>query len=265
MVSGPLFLASVSLMMSTPATPVTPDGGADVARPAPDWPTAVASAERYARRRDGSVSFALIDDQGRLYGYDSARSYDSASVVKAMLLVAYLSQSSVRDRSLGASDRALLEPMIERSDNATATRVYSQVGSAGLDDVARRAGMLYFAAQPSWGSAQIAAADQARLLASFDQLVPARHRAYALDLLEHVIGAQRWGIPEAAPSDARVFLKGGWRPEGDGWIVHQVARVERGGKRVALAVLTGRDASEAYGHETIRGVARRALRPLGGP
>jgi hypothetical protein len=44
--------------------------------------------------------------------------------------------------------------------------------------------------------------------------------------------------------------------------VHQVALVERGDRRVALAVLTDSDRTEAYGHETIRGVARRALRPL---
>src|SRR4051812_1425176 len=213
-------------MMSTPPAAVTP-GGADAALPAPDWPTAVASAERYARRRYGSVSFALIDDQGRLYGYDSARVYDSASVVKAMLLVAYLSRPSVSNRALGAGDRALLDPMIERSDNAAASKVFSLVGAAGLEDVAARAGMVYFATSPSWGSTQIAAADQARFLARIDELVPERHRAYALDLLAHVIAAQRWGIPEAVPSGSRVFFKGGWRPEKDGWIVHQVALVER--------------------------------------
>ena len=264
MVSGPLFLASVSLMMAAPPPAVTP-GGSTAAAPAPDWRGAVASAERYARRRDGSVSFALIDDRGRLYGYDSARSYDAASVIKAMLLVAYLSQPSVRDRALGTSDRALLEPMIERSDNDAATRVRSIVGDSGLEDVAHRAGMLYFAPRPHWGSAQIAAADQARFLARIDRLVPARHRAYALDLLAHVVAPQRWGIPEAVPRDVHVWFKGGWRPEPDGWVVHQVALVQRGGRRVALAVLTDRDVDEAYGHETIRGVARRAMRPLLGP
>jgi beta-lactamase class A len=245
-------------MMSTPAP-----AGSAVAQA--DWQGAVASAERYAKQRDGSVSFALIDDTGKLYGYDSARSYDSASVVKAMLLVAYLSRSAVRDRALGSSDRALLDPMIESSDNNAATRVYSVVGAAGLDDVAARAGMVYFAASPSWGSTQIAAADQARLLARLDELLPERHRRYALGLLAHVIDSQRWGIPEAVPDGGRVWFKGGWRPESDGWVVHQVALVERGGRRVALAVLTNRDSSEAYGHETIRGVARRAMRPLRGP
>jgi hypothetical protein len=260
-ISGPLFLASVSLMMSTPAGAVDP-AAVDVARPTPDWPTAVASAARYAQRREGSVSFAVVDDSGRLYGYDAARSYDSASVVKAMLLVAYLSRPTVRDRSLGASDHALLDPMIERSDNASATRVYSLVGTVGLEDVAARAGMVYFATRPSWGSTQNAAADQARFLARMPELVPERHRAYALALLAHVIGSQRWGIPETVPRDARVFFKGGWRPEEDGWVVHQVALVQRGGHSAALAVLTDRDGSEEYGHETIRGVARRAMRPL---
>jgi hypothetical protein len=52
----------------------------------------------------------------------------------------------------------------------------------------------------------------------------------------------------------RVFFKGGWRTD----IAHQVAMLERGGGRVALAVLT-RSPSLAYGEASIAGVAARVL------
>ncbi len=59
---------------------------------APAFPprSAVAQARRYLAHRGGSVSFALIDSRGRLYGYAPRRRYVSASVTKAMMLVAYL-------------------------------------------------------------------------------------------------------------------------------------------------------------------------------
>jgi hypothetical protein len=62
-----------------------------------------------------------------------------------------------------------------------------------------------------------------------------------------------------------VFFKGGWRPENGGWIIHQVALVERGKRRASLAVLTDGDRTDGYGHETIRGIAKRVLRPLARP
>jgi hypothetical protein len=63
----------------------------------------------------------------------------SASVLKAMLLVAYLDLPSVRARVLGSGDRALLAPMIRRSDNAAAGRVLGIVGAGRLSALARRA------------------------------------------------------------------------------------------------------------------------------
>jgi hypothetical protein len=54
----------------------------------------------------------------------------SASVVKALFLVAYLDDPRVRSRPLRAADHRLIDPMIRRSDNAAATRVLAYVGAA---------------------------------------------------------------------------------------------------------------------------------------
>ena len=75
--------------------PHRPPAAAAVARPAaaperfPARPR-VAAARRYLAKRAGVDSFALIDSRGRVYGYAPRRAYVSASVTKAMLLVAYL-------------------------------------------------------------------------------------------------------------------------------------------------------------------------------
>jgi Beta-lactamase enzyme family len=264
-IQGPLFLASVSLLMSTQVSTPPDRPAAAAAERQAEWRGAFGAGERWAGTRRGRVSFALVDDQGKLHSHDGDEPYRSASVVKAMLLVAYLNREEVRNEPLDAESRALLVPMIETSDNNAASRVHDIVGNPGLAQVARWAGMTSFASAPGWGNAQITAEDQARFFARVDGLVPDVHRRFARSLLSSVVPGQRWGVPAALPSWVRVYFKGGWRPEEGGWIVHQAALGERAGRRVALAVLTDRDSSEAYGHQTIEGVARRVLRPLARP
>ena len=103
------------------------------------------------------------------------------------------------------------------------------------------------------------AADQVRLFIAVDRLVPRRHRGYARMLLSRVVPEQRWGIPRAARPDWRVLFKGGWRPEAGGHLVHQAARLERGRRRLAIAVLTRGNPSHRYGTETVRGVTARLI------
>ena len=45
------------------------------------WDKRVRQAKRYARKRAGSVSFAVISETGRLRGYRRGPQYSSASVV----------------------------------------------------------------------------------------------------------------------------------------------------------------------------------------
>jgi hypothetical protein len=122
--------------------------------------------------------------------------------------------------------------------------------------LAQAAEMKRFAV-PSLFDSQITAADQARFFGRIDRLVPAAHRRYARRLLSSVVAWQRWGIPAVADfKHVRTFFKGGWRPG----LVHQVALLERDGRRAALAVLASGVPSQAYGEATIEGVAARVLR-----
>ncbi len=227
------------------------------------WAPDVAAARAFAAERRGSVSFALRTP-GRAYGHRATRSARSASVVKAMLMVAYLNRRDVRSRPLRASERALLAPMIRRSDNPAANRAYALVGTPGLERVARAARMRAFrSGGPFWGSSRITAADQARFFLRVDTRIAVRHRAYGMGLLRSIVPSQRWGIGKARPAGWALYFKGGWG-SGTGEVDHQVALLTRGGERVSVAILTTDNPDMAYGNATLRGVAARLLRGLGG-
>jgi Beta-lactamase enzyme family len=224
------------------------------------WPERVRAATRFLRGRGGSASFAVIDERGRIHGYRRAVQYSSASLVKAMLLVAYLRRGEVRHRRLRGSERSLLGPMIRISDNDAATAIYGRVGASGLTRLARRTGMRRFVPNLVWGGTQVTARDQARFFFRIRGLVPKRHRSYALGLLRRVVPAQRWGIPRAKPAGWRLHFKGGWVPDDDGWRVHQAGLLRQGHRKLAIAVLTRGSPSLGYGADTIAGVTARLLR-----
>jgi hypothetical protein len=143
-------------------------------------------------------------------GPGPARIYPSASVVKAMLLVATL--RSAGRRPLTVQKRRLLDPMVRRSRNRAARTVYARVGRAGLEAVGRSAGMRRLDASRSLFDTGVTAADKARFFLRIDRLVPARHRAYERALLDRVVARQSWGIPRALrPRGFEVRFKGGWR------------------------------------------------------
>lgn len=206
----------------------------------------------------------MIDAAGRLHEHRGVRTAPAASVFKAMLLATYLRDRDVRDRRLRRSDRELLGPMIRRSDNETATRVRDIVGRRAIVRLARRAGMRRFRYDRVWGLSRVNAVEQARFFRRYERYVPARHEGYARRLLSTIVASQRWGVGRVKPDGWELFFKGGWG-SGSGRVDHQVAWLERGPHRVALAILTEFNPSHAYGKRTLKGVAGRLLRDLPSP
>jgi hypothetical protein len=243
---------SAGALGAPPASPEAP----------PDWRPDVAAARQYLDHRGARVSFAVRTERG-LWGHHRLRVVPAASVLKGMLMVAYLNRREVRDRRLRQRDLRLLRPMIRRSDNVTASLIRNMVGNHGLRRLARRVGMRRFTpvAHP-WGSSLVNAADQTRFFLHLDRYVARRHRPRALRLLSSIVPAQRWGVARVAPRGWDLYFKGGWG-SGTGAVDHQVALLRRGRVRVAIAVMTTRNGSHAYGKATLRGVFRRLLRGLG--
>jgi beta-lactamase class A len=223
----------------------------------PEWAERVEDARQFAASRRGDVGFAVVDEHGELHGHNAAGHFESASVVKVMLMVAYLREA--RNRGLDDHDRNLLAPMIKRSANAPASEIFLQVGAGALHKLARDAGMKGFTTGPTWGASHIAPGSQARFFHEIERYIPKRHVDYALHLMANVVSRQRWGIPPAVPQGWRIHFKGGWAPEAAGWKINQVALLTNGDRRLSVAVLTRGNPSKGYGHATIRGVAERLL------
>jgi D-alanyl-D-alanine dipeptidase len=218
----------------------------------------VRAVKTFVSRRATS-SFALIDSRGRLHGYQARRRYASGSIVKVMLLVAYLRR--LEGRMPPPADQELLHTMIVLSGNKVASIMQRKVGTAALWEVARDAGMRDFSISGSWGSSLISAADQARFFRRFDRMIPAGTRDYARDLMSSIDTRQRWGFPRPALDlGFEAFFKIGWRGTTAGRLVHAVGMFERDGERVSLAVLTDGNPSHDFGTDTIRGAAERAFR-----
>jgi len=222
---------------------------------------AIARAARYLGSRAGRTAFAVVDSEGRESGVHEDWTFVSASVVKAMLLVAYLRRLHDRGQhTVDSYSNSFLYPMIHVSDNSAATQTWSIVGDSGLYAVAHAAGMQDFSIVGIWANAQISAYDQAKFFFEMDSLIPREFVGYARNLLSTIAGYESWGIPAIArPKGYQVFFKGGWRGTGLGQLVHQIGRLEGHKRTFSIAVMTDGDPSMGYGIDTIQGITAALL------
>ena len=198
----------------------------------------VDDARQIAAAAPGAVSFAVIGADGRVHGYREHATYYSASIVKAMLLAAETRRLHAAGAPLDDATESALRAMITVSDNDAASAIFDRVGPEGLDSVAERAGMTDFSVDYAWGFSRVSAADMALFFHGLDRAFPAEHRKFAKGLLGSIVEDQAWGLPDAVPAGWSVRFKGGWRPDDTGQLTHQAAELKRGGRELAIAVLT---------------------------
>jgi hypothetical protein len=224
-------------------------------------PAAVARAERYLSGRAGRTAMAVVDSEGRLSGVHLHWTFVTGSVVKAMLLVAYLRRlHDMGQHTVDSNSNSFLYPMINVSDNSAATKCWSIVGDGSLYALAHAAGMTDFSISGIWANAQLSAADQAKFFFEMDSLIPREFVGYARFLLSTIAGYESWGIPAIArPLGYQVFFKGGWRGTSLGQLVHQIGRLEGHHHTFSLAVMTDGDPDMNYGIDTIQGVTGALL------
>jgi hypothetical protein len=147
-------VSALPLLLAAPAVAGAPAGrrpGTVAARP-------------YAAHRPVHLAFA-VQTERRAWSWHGDAVFQSAGVLKAMLLVAYLREPYVRAR----------------------------IGNGALVRLARAAGMKRFRRAAVWGMSQIDARDQARFFLRIDRMMPRGHRAYGMRLLASVVPSQRWG------------------------------------------------------------------------
>lgn len=222
------------------------------------------------RRGETPVVAVRVDDPSLGIGcwLNSRRHFDSASVVKTIILAALLRKARAEHRWLSRSERALAWRMITESDNGAATALWNDAGMHRLHRFLHLAGMGETKLSPAWGLTRITAHDETILLQHLllpNPVLTTKARRYELWLMAHVTRSQRWGVPAGAPDSFTVHVKNGWAPlptAGSPWWVNSIGCFTRPGKDYTVVVLTEGNADAATGIRTIEDVAFRINRDL---
>jgi len=262
--------ASTGIAASSASPPASPDADGPTPTPSadaqgsaatlrvlpplpPGFPSAraAAAALAWAKGRSGNVAVAVVDSNGEdVRGLRVHRTFQAASLAKAILLVASLRADPTPD----AATKATLMQMIEESDNGCAYTVFNTVGAKGMRAVARASGMRDYEQGDGWVDTRVSAADEARFFYHLEGLVPAAGRRLARRLLSGITPIQRWGIPAAAGIEGwDVYFKGGWLGM-DNKLMVQAAWLKKGKRRWALAVMSDDNPTRSYGWDTQKGV-----------
>jgi hypothetical protein len=218
--------------------------------------------------RSGHIALSIQDavTGAQCSDNQSARSH-SASVVKATILAALLYWRQQTHTSLTSTEQAEATSMIELSDNDAATYLWNDVGHARLGQFVAAAAMTQTQLDTgaAWGLSEITAHDELalmRLLTEPNQVLATSARQYELNLMNHVVSYERWGVPDGAPSGLTVYVKNGWLNDPVEWVINSIGAVEGHGRDYKMAILTYDNPSEAYGIDTVERIAEAVNRDL---
>jgi hypothetical protein len=230
--------------------------------------TVSADIQHVLRGRRGRHSVSVYD---RVTGVDCALSgsshFDSASVVKAIILAALLRWHQESNRPLTATEQHEATLMITESDNDAATYLWNEVGIGRLQHFLNLAKMHETGLGPDgyWGLTQVTAHDEMlllRLLTGENSVLSNVSRSYQLGLMSKVVPWQRWGTTAGAPRNVTVHVKNGWLPDDDDWHINSIGAFTSRTKNYMMAVLSDGNPTEQYGIDTIEAVARLVHRDL---
>ncbi|WP_338898158.1 serine hydrolase [Streptomyces sp. TG1A-60] len=214
-------------------------------------------------KRKGTVAVGLHDRvTGTTCTLRGGTAFDSASVVKVTVLAALLHDAKKKGRYLTDREAKLANAMITKSDNASTSTLWKQLGLTKVKAFLTAAKMTQ--TQPGannyWGLTRITVRDEQRLLALLtakNSVLSDNSRAYILKLMNKVVTSQRWGTPAGAPSTVKAHVKNGWLSRAThGWRVHSVGTFKGGGRDYTITVLTHGNPDMKYGVNTIQGVAK---------
>jgi beta-lactamase class A len=198
----------------------------------------------YAKSQGDDMGVVVYDiTHNRYYSYNENTPFLLASSAKTPIMLSYLDLVESQNRQPTASEKQLLTRMITVSDNDAAQALYQARGwNAGQAQYLQKIGVSGYQPNPNgWGWATLPPAGMAQLLTMLYQgkILNAQDRALAMSLLGSVDQGQRWGVGQAAPDGASVYMKDGWVAAPDGsWAMNSSGIVESGGETYLLSVYT---------------------------
>jgi hypothetical protein len=225
-------------------------------------PFATPAMAAFLKTRSGDITAAAFNlKTGRLFLYDPTLHGDDASIAKVDILATALYEAQQRGETLSPLERELAQGAIENSDNDDAEDMWElDGGNPGIVAFNARVGMTQTILDPegAWGLYESTARDQIRLLEHLvrpNKVLSNPSRAYELDLMADVESDQAWGVSAGVLFPAKVALKNGWLPVGEGWEINSIGQIRGRFRDYLLAVLTSDDPDMPYGVETIEGIA----------
>lgn len=232
---------------------------------------------RWVQRRASETSSVAVRADDPYLGINcylnSSRHYDSASVVKTIILATLLNKREREHLSLlSARQRQLARLMITQSDNNAATALWNLDGMSNLAYFLRAAGMSDTKLNAAWGLTQITAEDETFLLRNIllrpNSVLTTQARNYELNLMAEVISSQHWGVTASTPRAFTAHIKNGWAPlpPGNLWWVNSTGAFTNpnADRDYTIVVLTEGNADETTGVTTIEDVAGPINRALAG-
>jgi len=277
--------APTATSASDPAGASTPATAAPTHRP---HPSPFKTLAGYLAGRSGVITAAVYDARGRhLWVYHPGVLEYTASIVKVEIMGTAMWQAQRAGQPVPPSQLALMTPMIEISDNTSATDLLADVGgpaavlrfdhAAGLTDTTPHSSApIPGTPWPGWGLTTTTARDEVTLVRRFafgNPVLAGPNRDHGLYLMEHVAGDEDWGVTGGVPAGTTVALKNGWiqfpqalpYSAAGGWQIDSIGWVHGNGRDYVLAVLTRDNPSELYGEDTIGAISRQIYAELGSP
>ena len=269
-VGGALLTGALGLT-GLPANAAT-SAGAAAASPAvqctssthPKLAAQLAAGITAARAARHDTVAAWVDDPqyGITCQYNGSEHFDSASVVKVIILGTLLRVAQEQHRYLTSTEAAKAKLMITESDNNAATYLWNRLGQANLRHFLSLTGMkqTQLGANGFWGLTQVTPHDETVLLTYLTQpnsVLDNASRAYALNLMHEVVSSQRWGVTAGAPATVTWHVKNGWLPRAThGWRINSIGAFTFKGGWYSIVVLTMDNPTMAYGVTTVEDIAR---------
>ena len=230
-----------------------------------------ADIEKGLRGRNGVHAVSVYDRVTGVYCvYNGSKHFDSASIVKAIIMAALLRWHQETKTPLSAWEKSEATLMITQSDNDAATALWNELGMSNLQHFLNLADMgeTQLGQDGEWGLTQVTAHDEMlllKLLTAPNSVLDAYSRSYQLGLMATVTNWEAWGVTAGTPSGVTWHVKNGWLPDATGWHINSIGTFSGNGMNYMIAVLsenTDMNDDEQYGINTIEDVARLVQRDL---
>lgn len=223
----------------------------------PDNPFTNRATALYLKDRQGRVTAAVYNvATGATFTYHNGYHERTASLVKIDILADLLYEAQHSEKPLTAKQQSLATRMIEASNDAAATKLWSAIGGRdAIDSFNTLIGFKSTVPSWSWGDISTTPLDQVQLLKALafsNSILDTASREYEVTLMENVIGGQQFGLGWGSPAHATVAMKDGWYYESPtGWQVNTAGFVQFQGRFYLVAIMTESDPDETYGMNTV--------------